>query len=97
MRSLCQKQGIAIGYNPNPHDVKTDALWRGLLRRHAERMKKDTKRLLDDALIPQISAVRSAVLNRLSHTGPPALTEPNVRAAIATVKAFQSTAVPFEP
>ena len=97
LRNLCQKQGIAIGYNPNPHDVKTDALWRGLLRRHAERMKKDTKRLLDDALIPRISAVRSAVLNRLSHTGPPALTEPDVRAAIATVKAFQSTAVPFEP
>jgi hypothetical protein len=78
--------------------VKTDALWRGLLRRHGDRKKKEHgKRLLDEALIPSLSAVRSAVLNRLSHTGPPALTEPDVRAAIAVVRAFQSMVVPFDP
>ncbi|MCX6969104.1 MAG: hypothetical protein NTV93_02995 [Verrucomicrobia bacterium] len=96
-RNLCKEQGIMVRYNPNPHDVKADALWTALLRRHVERRKEENKRFIDPTLIPRISAVRSAVLNRLSHTGPPALNDPDVRAAIATVKDFQSTTVPFDP
>ncbi|MBA3883077.1 MAG: hypothetical protein H0X73_10280 [Chthoniobacterales bacterium] len=98
LRKLCQKCGVAVGYNPNPHDVKTEALWKGLLRRHAERKKSDHgKRLIDETLVPRISSVRSAVLNRLAHSGPPALTEPDVRAAIQTIRDFKSMNVPFDP
>ena len=86
-----------IRYNPNPHDVKADALWKALLRRHVERRRDESKQFLDNTLIPRISAIRSAVLNRLSHTGPPALNEPDVRAAIATVRDFRASTVPFEP
>jgi hypothetical protein len=75
LRGLCQKTGVVIRYNPNPNDVKSDALWKGLLWRHAERKKKEKKLILDETLVPRLSAVRSAVLNRLSHTGTPALTE----------------------
>jgi energy-coupling factor transporter ATP-binding protein EcfA2 len=97
LRNLCRKQNIAVGYNPDPLEVKTEVLWRGLLRRHAERKKKEHgKRLLDEALIPRISAVRSAVLNRLAHTGSPALTEPDVRAAIKTIQDFQNMNVPLD-
>jgi len=97
LRKVCKEQGIMIRYNPNPHEVKADALWKALLRRHVEHVKKVSKRFLDDTLIPRIGAVRSAVLNRLSHTGPPALTKPDVRAAIATVRDFRASTVPFEP
>lgn len=52
---------------------------------------------MDDALIPKISAMRSAVLNRLAHTGPPALTKPDVQDALNTVRAFKKMAIPFDP
>lgn len=98
LRNLCQKQGITVAYNPNPLEVKTEALWAALLRRHVARKKKQQgKRLLDEALIPRVSAVRSAVLNRLSHTGAPSLTEPEVRAAISAIRDFRNMNIPLDP
>jgi len=96
LRKVCKEQGIMLRYNPNPHDVKADALWKALLRRHVKRRDDLGKQFLDNTLIPRISAVRSAVLNRLSHTGPPALNKPDVLAAIATVRDFKTSDVPFE-
>ena len=95
LRKLCK--GMPVSYNPNPLEVKADQLWIAILRRHALRLKKSKKRYIDDVLIPKISAMRSAVLNRLAHTGPPSLTKPDVQDALNTVQAFRKMTIPFDP
>lgn len=97
LRNICESKGIAIGFKSDPHEVAAGKLWDGIIARHDERKASQGKKFIDEALIPRLSAVRSAVLNRLSHTGPPALTAPDVRAAIATVRDFRASNVPFEP
>lgn len=96
MKTICEKSGIAVGYKKDPAKVSADALWRGILRRHAE-MKKNTKEFLDPTLIPRISAVRSAVLNRLSHTGASSLTAVELTVALQTITDFRSSTIPFNP
>jgi hypothetical protein len=94
LRKLCK--GIHVAYNPNPLEIKANDLWAALLGRHHERRKKSNKQYMEDALLPKIEAMRSAVLNRLAHTGPPALNKPDVQDALNTVRSFKSMKVPFD-
>jgi hypothetical protein len=95
LRKLCK--GMPIPYHANPLEVKANDLWGALLQKHAQRWTKSKKRYLDDSLVPKVNAMRSAVLNRLAHTGPPALTKPDVQDALNTVRAFRAMKPPFDP
>ena len=96
LRKICEKNSVLLPFKNDPHKIGAGLLWDTMIAFHNARKKNEGKRLLDDALIPRINGVRSAVLNRLSHTGPPALTEPDVRAAIATIKDFQAATIPLD-
>ena len=95
MKSICEKNGIQVGYKENPKQITADVLWRGILFRHARRVKKNQGEFLDPTLIPRISAVRSAVLNRLSHTGASSLTPAELVVALQTVTDFRNSKIPF--
>ncbi len=96
LRNICDKNGIEVVFKANPKEVKADALWRGILRRHAARMKGKKLEFLDPTLIPRLSAVRSAVLNRLSHSGASSLTATELTAAWQTVRDLRNSTVPFQ-
>jgi len=76
--------------------VSADMLWNAVLARHTE-MVVTGKEFLDATLLPGLNAVRSQVLNRLSHDGGVGLTRPDVQAAIDTMKALRASRVPFNP
>jgi energy-coupling factor transporter ATP-binding protein EcfA2 len=95
LKAICQKNGIELVFKENPRQVTTDALWRGILRRHAKRVKTHQGEFLDPSLIPRISVVRSVVLNRLSHSGASSLTRVELESALQTITEFQGTKVPF--
>jgi energy-coupling factor transporter ATP-binding protein EcfA2 len=95
MKVICEKNGIELSYKENPKQITADALWRAILRRHAKRMKANQGELLDPSLIPRISAVRSAVLNRLSHSGASSLTRSELQVALQTITDFRGAKIPF--
>ena len=97
LRKICENNSILLPYKNDPHKIGAGMLWDTIVAFHNRRKTNEGKRLLDDGLIPRIDGVRSAVLNRLSHTGAPALTEPDVRSAITTVRDFQNATVPLDP
>ena len=91
-----QDNGIEVGYKEDARDISADKLWEAILRRHASRVRDRRGELLDPALIPLISGVRSAVLNRLSHSGASSLTRAELTTALQTVKDFRNTKIPFK-
>ena len=95
LKNICEKNGIEVTYKANPKEVKADALWRGILRRHATRLKEKALEFLDPPLIARISAVRSAVLNRLSHSGASSLTSIELTAAWQAVRDQRKSKIPF--
>lgn len=97
LKNICEKNGIEVTYKANPKEVKADALWRGILRRHATQTKAKRGEFLDPLLIPRISAVRSAVLNRLSHSGASSLTTMELTAALQAISDLRKTKIPFKP
>jgi hypothetical protein len=96
LKNICEKNGIEVTYKSNPKEVKADALWRGILRRHATRIKTQKKEFLNPLLIPQISAIRSAVLNRLAHSGASSLTTPEMEIALKTIRDLRGAEIPFK-
>lgn len=96
LKNICEKNGIEVVFKANPKEVKADALWRGILRRHATRVKEKKLEFIDPTLIPRISAVRSAVLNRLSHSGSSSLTSIELTNAWQTIRDLRSSQIPFK-
>lgn len=97
LKNICEKNGIEVVFKANPKEVKADALWRGILRRHATRVKEKKGEFIDPVLIPRISAVRSAVLNRLSHSGSSSLTSIELTNAWQTIRDLRNSKIPFKP
>lgn len=89
LKNVCEKQGIKINYKPNPKDVKTDQLWQGIKDRQKERQANSGPDFISANLLNDVEAVRSTVLNRLSHSGVPGLVTKDVRFALDTVKRLQ--------
>lgn len=91
--NVCENRGIEIKYKKNRKDVSADDLWQGIVARQRKReeLRKD-KPGLPDFLPPElekdVEAMRSAVLNQLSHEGAPDLKQNDVRDAIKTVANF---------
>jgi hypothetical protein len=96
IKNICEKNGIEVVYKANPKEVKADALWRGILRRHATRLKEKRGEFIDSGMIPRVSAVRSAVLNRLSHSGSSSLTSIELNTALQTIRDLRNSKIPFK-
>jgi len=89
MKNVCHGYGVKIGYKPDPKDVKTDDLWRGIVDRQQERQRNGKRNFIDPTLISEVETIRSTVLNRLSHSGAPGLVTREVQFALETVKKLQ--------
>ena len=93
MREVAESCDIKVAFKKDAKKVSADHLWQALLRRHAEWKKTGKGNFLSPSLICKISAVRSTVLNRLSHSGPSTLTKPDLQCALQTIREFRAVKI----
>lgn len=96
LRKACEKNRIQLDFKEDVKKVTAQMLWDAVLARHREMLALG-KEFLDPNLIPGLNAVRSQVLNSLSHDGGAGLTGPDVDAAIKTMTAFRGSTIPHKP
>ena len=104
LKRICKSHNLPVAYQPNPRDIDANTLWKTILRKHVGLRKSKGGEFLNPSLIPLISAVRSQVLNRLSHSGSSSLTAPELLAALKTIAQLLSDLdakapkrIPFKP
>jgi len=90
LKSICKTHALPVAYQPNPRDINADTLWKVILRKHVALRRSTGGEFLNPALIPLICAVRSQVLNRLSHSGSSSLTGPELRTALISIARLRS-------
>ncbi|HVS72229.1 MAG TPA: AAA family ATPase [Phycisphaerae bacterium] len=95
LRNVCEKRGVRIKFKKDQKEIKADDLWKGILARQQEREEHQKTHpgspdFIPAALQRDIEAVRSTVLNQLSHEGALALVRNDVHAAITAVEAFHN-------
>jgi len=93
LKNICQDRGIEIKFKKDHKDIGADDLWQGIIARQRKRVelqKADPKipDFVPSQLEKDVEAMRSAVLNQLSHAGSPGLLQNDVRDALNTVEAF---------
>lgn len=89
VKNVCREPGIRVAYKPDPRDVRIDQLWEALVERQQARQENGDVDFIDPGLMNDVEAVRSVVLNRLSHAGTPLLTSNDVKLALDTVRRLQ--------
>jgi len=77
--------------------VKVEALWQSLVDLHDAQIAAGKGEFLNPALIPKVNAIRSAVLNRLSHSGASSLTSTELNMALQTIQELRHSKIPFKP
>jgi len=96
LRNICQKKNICLPFKKNTKDVKAEDLWQAIKGFHESRVAAGGA-FLDPMLIPKIDSIRSAVLNRLSHSGASSLTSTELGAALQTISEIRNSQIPFVP
>ena len=96
LRKTCERNHIPFDFKEDVKKVTAQMLWDRVLARHRD-MLAVGKEFLDPNLIPGLNAVRSQVLNSLSHDGGAGLTGPDVDAAINIMTAFRASTIPHKP
>lgn len=96
LRNICQKKNISVPFKKNTKDVKAEDLWQAIKGFHESRVAAGGE-FLDPTLIPKIDSIRSAVLNRLSHSGASSLTSTELGAALQTIRDIRNSPMPFAP
>jgi hypothetical protein len=89
VKTVCREHGIRVAYKPDPRDVRVDQLWEAIVERQKARQESGEVDFIDPGLMHEVEAVRSVVLNRLSHAGMPTLTSNEVKMALDTVRRLQ--------
>lgn len=103
LKTICKANSLPVAFKPNPHDIDANTLWLTILRKQVELQKLKGGEFLNPTLIPLLSAVRSQVLNRLSHSGSSSLTAIELQAAANTIAQLRSDLnsnprrIPFKP
>jgi len=92
LKNVCEDRGIEIKYKKDHKEISADDLWQGVLARQRKRLElQRTQHQLPDFLPPQlekaVEAVRSIILNQLSHSGSPDFKADEVKDALITVRA----------
>ncbi len=93
LRKTCEDQNLKLAYKQDVKKVSAQMLWDAVLARHNEMVAAGGE-FLDSNLIPGVNAVRSQILNRLSHDGGLGLTRTDVQTAIATMGALRGSNIP---
>ena len=96
LRRTAEDHHVKVDYRQDVKKVSADILWTAIEARHNDLLTRG-KEFLNPNLIPSINAIRSQVLNRLSHDGGLGLTSTNVQTSINTVKAFRASRIPHKP
>lgn len=95
LRNVCEKKGIEVKYKKDSRDISADNLWQGVLTRQRERESRQKV----DATVPDflpaqlekdVDAMRSTVLNQMSHEGAPGLLANDIGYAIKTIEKLHS-------
>jgi hypothetical protein len=97
LRNICQNKKVPVPFRLNPKEVKAEDLWQAIKAFHDARIAQGNGEFLDPALIPRVSAIRSAVLNTLSHTGASSLTSADLGTALQTIRDVRNSRIPFAP
>jgi energy-coupling factor transporter ATP-binding protein EcfA2 len=97
LRNICQNKKVPVPFRFNPKEVKAEDLWQAIKAFHEARVAQGNGEFLDPALIPRVSAIRSAVLNTLSHTGASSLTSADLGTALQTIRDVRNSKIPFVP
>jgi hypothetical protein len=95
LRKTPEDHHVKVDYKQDVKKVSADILWTAIEARHNDMLSRG-KQFLDPNLIPRINAVRSQVLNRLSHDGGLGLTQIDLQTAIGTMKAFRASKIPHK-
>jgi len=95
LRNVCEDRGIEIKFKKDNKEISADDLWKGIVARQRKReeFRKANPAALDfipPQLEKDVEAMRSTVLNRLSHAGAPGLVQGDVRDSLKTVEAFHN-------
>lgn len=93
LRNVCQDRGIEIKFKKDQKDISADDLWQGIVGRQRKRELLQKTNPSVPSFVPfqlekDVEAMRSTVLNRLSHSGASGLVPDEVRDALKTVTAF---------
>ena len=96
LRNICQKKHILVPLKSNPRELKAEDLWQAIEIFHNDRIAAGKGEFLDPALLPKIKAIRSAVLNRLSHSGASSLTSTELEAALQAIRDIRISKIPFK-
>lgn len=95
LKNVCEDRGIEIKYKKDHKEISADDLWQGLVARQRKReelqkSKHGTLDFIPSGLEKEVEAMRSTVLNQLSHNGAPDFKTEDVRDAIRTIRAFHA-------
>lgn len=99
LRNVAEEHRIEVKFRKDNKSISADELWRGIVKRQRlqERLRK-TKPTLPDFVPSQlernVEAMRSTVLNQLSHASAPGLKPGDVRDAVKTVESVQNHQFP---
>ena len=81
LKKICEKRNVPIPFHPNPGKISAETFINAL---RGEKLHKGGKwYLIPRTMYSQLRALRTTVLNPLSHFNPTTITEPEVRKAIA--------------
>jgi hypothetical protein len=91
LRKVCEKHGIKIPFNSDADKIGAGILWDAIVSRQRERQGHKAKGAQVPDFVPlaleiAVDAMRSTVLNKLSHTGASGLVYAEVASAITTVE-----------
>jgi hypothetical protein len=91
LRNVCEDRGIEIKFKKDNKEISADDLWRGIVARQRKREElRKTQPAAVDFVTPQlerdVEAMRSTVLNQLSHAGAPGLVQDDVRDSLKTLE-----------
>jgi energy-coupling factor transporter ATP-binding protein EcfA2 len=93
LKNVCEGRGIEIKFKKDNKEISADDLWKGIVVRQRKREElRKTRPTAPDFISLQlerdVDAMRSTVLNQLSHAGTPGLKQDDVRDALKTVEAL---------
>jgi energy-coupling factor transporter ATP-binding protein EcfA2 len=99
LRNVCENRAIKVKFKKDIKEVTADDLWQAIKDRQVERVEhKKTHPNAPDFLPPQLAddvdAIRSTVLNQLSHAGTPGFVRDDVLTALTTIEAVHNWRFP---
>ncbi len=86
LRKTCSEKAVRVRFRSNPKYVSADDLWQGIVARNNDDLAARKPPFIDPHLVSRIEAVRSVVLNELSHSRVTSLTSRELTVAIQAVE-----------